>query len=102
MSQGIPKPKNTLTPLLPVTFPTEASAYFSFTAALRLAKRSGRLVPNATKVIAVTSFLSPIKHPNMVAMSPTIAVRIPIMPNITKNANQPPYHVTGGTMANNT
>ena len=38
----------------------------------------GRLVPMATRVIAVTSFLSPMLHPRAVAMSPMTAVRSPI------------------------
>ena len=52
ISQGKPRPRKTLTELLPVTFPMALSAYFSFIAAARLAKRSGRDVPSATKVIA--------------------------------------------------
>ena len=45
---------NTLTELLPVTFPIALSAVFSLTAAALLANVSGRDVPRATKVIAVT------------------------------------------------
>jgi hypothetical protein len=45
---------NTLTELLPVTFPIALSAVFSFTAAALLANVSGREVPRATKVMAVT------------------------------------------------
>lgn len=52
ISQGKPRPRKTLTELLPVTFPMALSAYFSFIAAARLAKRSGRDVPRATKVMA--------------------------------------------------
>ena len=51
--QGIPSPINTLTELLPVTFPIELSAVFSEVAAILLAKVSGREVPRATKVMAV-------------------------------------------------
>ena len=42
---GRPKPKNTLTELLPVTLPTELSAVASICAACLLANKSGRLVP---------------------------------------------------------
>ena len=52
ISHGKPRPRKTLTELLPVTFPIALSAYFSFIAAARLAKRSGRDVPSATKVMA--------------------------------------------------
>ena len=53
MIQGSPSPRKTLTELLPVTFPMELSAVFSLTAAILLAKVSGREVPRATKVMAV-------------------------------------------------
>ena len=53
MIQGSPSPKNTLTELLPVTLPMELSAVFSVTAAILLAKVSGKDVPSATKVMAV-------------------------------------------------
>lgn len=52
MTHGRPRPRNTLTELLPVTFPTALSAYFSCTAAALDAKVSGRDVPRATNVIA--------------------------------------------------
>ena len=42
---GNPSPKNTLTELLPVTFPTELSAVASHVAACLLANKSGKLVP---------------------------------------------------------
>lgn len=42
--QATPIPKNTLTALLPVTFPTHASAYWSWVAATLLAKVSGKRV----------------------------------------------------------
>ena len=51
---GIPIPMNTLTELLPVTFPIALSAVFSFTAAALEANVSGREVPRATNVMAVT------------------------------------------------
>lgn len=40
--QATPMPKNTLTALLPVTFPIHASAYWSWVAATLLAKVSGK------------------------------------------------------------
>jgi hypothetical protein len=52
ISQGKPRPRKKLTELLPVTFPIALSAYFSFIAVAQLAKRSGRDVPSATKVMA--------------------------------------------------
>ena len=52
MVHGSPRPKNTLTELLPVTFPMALSAVFSPTAAALLANVSGRDVPSATKVMA--------------------------------------------------
>ena len=54
MIQGIPRPMNTFTELLPVTFPIALSAVFSLTAAALLANVSGRDVPKATNVMAVT------------------------------------------------
>lgn len=50
MTQGIPRPKKTLTELLPVTLPIALSAVFSFLAAMRLANVSGKLVPKATNL----------------------------------------------------
>ena len=100
INQGVPRPRNTLTELLPVTLPTAASACFSLIAAHLLANKSGRLVPSATKVMAVTSALRPIRQPNIVARSPTITVRSPIIPRATQNVNQPPNHVQGGQTAN--
>lgn len=58
-----PMPKKTLTALLPVTLPMEASAYTSWTAAALLAKVSGTEVPKATKTTAVTESLRPIVQP---------------------------------------
>ena len=54
--QGRPKPKKTLTLLLPVTLPIALSAVRSATAADLEAKVSGKEVPRATKVIA-TNYL---------------------------------------------
>jgi hypothetical protein len=50
--QGTPRPRKTLTELLPVMFPIALSAVFSCMAAATLAKVSGRDVPRATNVIA--------------------------------------------------
>ena len=99
ISHGVPSPRNTFTELLPVTLPIDASAYFSLVAATLLAKRSGRLVPRATNVNAVTSFFKPTRQPNTEARSPMIAVKIPIMARQTTNASQPPSQEAGGTIA---
>jgi hypothetical protein len=47
---GNPRPRKTLTELLPVTLPIALSAVFSFLAAILLAKVSGKLVPKATNL----------------------------------------------------
>ena len=82
-------------------FPMALSAYFSLMAAARLANKSGKDVPSATKVMAVTVSSSPTKQPKMEAKSPIKAVRMPITAKDTKNVNQPPQILTGGTIANN-
>lgn len=79
ITQGNPKPRNTLTELDPVTLPTASSALSEFLAAVIDAKVSGKEVPKATNVIAVIDYLSPTTHPNTVAISPTIPVTTPIM-----------------------
>ena len=50
ITHGRPKPKNTLTELLPVTLPIALSAVFSVRQAIKLANVSGKLVPIATKL----------------------------------------------------
>jgi len=90
MTQGRPSPKNTLTELDPVTFPTAESAYFSAYAAAIDAKVSGREVPRATKVIAVIDGLTPKIQPNNVATSPTTAVTIPMTASAAMKQTQPP------------
>ncbi len=50
MTHGKPKPRKTLTELLPVTLPIALSAVFSFLAAIALANVSGSDVPRATKL----------------------------------------------------
>jgi len=67
-----------LTEFEPVIFPTAESALGLSLAAVILAKVSGRDVPMATKVMAVTPGLRPITHPIAPATSPTIAVSAPI------------------------
>ena len=67
IDQGSPKPRNTLTELLPVTLPSELSACSSCTAAVFDANKSGKLVPIATKVIAFTAGFKLTKQPNTFA-----------------------------------
>ena len=52
INQGNPKPRKTLTELLPVMLPIELSADSSLRAAVLLANVSGNDVPKATKVMA--------------------------------------------------
>ena len=54
ITHGSPRPRNTFTEFDPVTLPTAESAYSDDYAAVILAKVSGREVPIATIVIAVT------------------------------------------------
>jgi hypothetical protein len=63
---------------------------------------SGKEVPIATKVMAVTVGLSPITHPNKVANSPIIAVTNPINHKDTMKLNHPLHILAGGIMANRT
>ena len=102
ISQGIPKPRKTLTELLPVTLPMQLSAYFSFAAAVLLANRSGRLVPRATNVMAVAASSRPTRQPKMEARSPMMAVRPPMKARATKKQIQPPElrNEGGGIHAN--
>ena len=83
-------------------FPTAESAYFDVLAAVMLANVSGKEVPNATKVIAVTDGWIPSTHPRIVATSPTIAVISPIKVRAMKKVGTPPDKLDGGTMANST
>ena len=96
----MPRPINTLTELLPVTLPTALSAYFSLTAAVLLANVSGREVPRATKVMAVTSGFRPTRQPKILARSPTTMTRRPIMMRETVKQSQPPAIPGGGIRAN--
>ena len=99
ISQGSPKPRNTFTELLPVTLPIELSAVFSWVAACLLANKSGRLVPRATNVMAVTLSLSPMRHPKSPARSPIIMVTPAIIARARKKASHPPQMEGGGTIA---
>ena len=67
MTHGRPRPKNTLTELDPVTFPTAESACSDYLHAVILAKVSGSEVPRATKVIAVVAFGIPSTQPTISA-----------------------------------
>ena len=98
-NHGIPRPRKTLTELLPVTFPIELSAVFSCTAACLEANRSGSEVPSATNKMAFTLALRPIRQPKMEARSATTAVRSPIIISAAQKATQPPAMWGGGTKA---
>jgi len=99
---GSPRPRNTLTQLLPVTFPMELSAVWSSSAAVFDASVSGKLVPNATKVIAVMSSEKPMLHPSKLAKSPIHAVTVPIQANASAKHGHPPNKDAGGTDTNTT
>lgn len=101
MTHGRPSPRNTLTEFEPVTFPTAESAYFSAWAAAIDAKVSGRDVPRATKVIAVTAGSIPRTHPKRLANSPTTAVTIPMKPRAIQKQAHPPAQCGGGIKAKN-
>mmetsp|Transcript_46235 Transcript_46235/g.145009 ORF Transcript_46235/g.145009 Transcript_46235/m.145009 type:complete len:223 (+) Transcript_46235:353-1021(+) len=98
-SQGMPRPRKTLTQLLPVTFPSALSAVSSILIAIMEAKVSGNEVPRATMVMAVTGFSSPTRQPKMEARSPTMAVTQPIRPRATKKQYHPPPRLGGGIKA---
>jgi hypothetical protein len=100
ITQGKPRPRNTLTELLPFILPIELSAVFSFKAAVLLANVSGILVPKATKVIAVIGSSSPTKQPNIDARSLMTAVINPITANEIRNVGHPPRYLQGGMKAN--
>lgn len=90
-THGSPSPKKTLTELDPVTLPIEASANSSCLAAVIEAKVSGREVPKATNVIAVTDSLMFNTHPRTVAISPITYVTAPIIiKEQTKHGYPPP------------
>ena len=91
MTHGSPSPRNTLTELDPVTFPTAESACLPSLAADILAHVSGREVPIATKVMAVTPGLRPITQPMRLATSATMAVTTPMKPRAMKKQAHPPH-----------
>jgi hypothetical protein len=97
--QGKPSPRKTFTELDPVIFPIAESALSLLSAAILEAIVSGRDVPKATKVIAVTACLSLIAQPSKLAISPTIAVQRPIIARAKKNAGQPWRYLLGGIIA---
>ena len=84
----------------PVTFPIAESAESLYLAACIEANVSGRDVPSATKVIAVTSGFNPMTHPKRFANSATIAVIIPMKTSEITKASHPPQAFGGGTRAN--
>lgn len=96
MTHGRPSPTKIFTELEPVTLPMAESANSEFKAAVLLANVSGREVPIATSVIAVTDSFKYMLQPRMVAASATIAVINPMNEIATKKAAQPPYILTGG------
>lgn len=69
--------------------PTAESAYSELMAAVLEANVSGREVPRATNVMAVTGYLIISTHPNMFANSETTAVTIPMKKSETTNAYIP-------------
>lgn len=75
-----------MTELEPVMFPIAESASDDSLAAVIEAKVSGREVPKATKVMAVTDSLMPREQPRIVATSPTMAVTKPIQERAMKKA----------------
>jgi hypothetical protein len=77
MAHAKPSPRKTLTELEPVTLVIAASAVGSCCVANLEAKVSGKEVPNATKVMAVTSFRRPTMQPKRLARSEINAVVMP-------------------------
>ena len=63
------RPRKTDMALAATTFPMELSAVESLTEAILVANTSMREVPKVTRVIAVTSSLSPIRQPSILARS---------------------------------
>ena len=99
MSHGRPRPTNTLTELEPVTFPIAESANSEFYAAVILANVSGKDVPTATSVMAVTASFRPTTHPSVDATSATMAVIPPMKIKAIMKAGMPPPISTGGIKA---
>ena len=63
---------------------------------------SGMLVPKATNVMAVMRSFRPMRQPKMEAISPTMAVRSPIISKEHIKVGHPPPSVGGGMKANRT
>ena len=101
ISHGNPSPRKTLTEFEPVTLPIAESAVGELLAADMDANVSGKDVPRATNVMAVTESLTPHTHPNTSAAYPTTTVIIPMQAKEHTKAGHPPAHLTGGTVANN-
>jgi hypothetical protein len=101
MSHGNPSPRKTFTEFEPVTLPIAESAVSAFLAAVIDANVSGKEVPRATNVMAVTESSIPHTHPNISAAYPTITVIPPMYARETTNAGHPPPLLIGGTVANN-
>mmetsp|Transcript_126123 Transcript_126123/g.315197 ORF Transcript_126123/g.315197 Transcript_126123/m.315197 type:complete len:244 (+) Transcript_126123:199-930(+) len=99
INQGSPRPRKTLTELLPVTLPTDASAYGSCSAATFDANVSGREVPKATSVMAVIESGRPTTQPSIDARSPIRAVTMPIIRRAQTKHSQPPAKSAGGIRA---
>ena len=99
ITHGRPSPRNTLTELLPVMLPTAESACFDVLAAVTEARVSGRDVPRATMVMAVTDCSRPRAHPKRVATSATMAVIVPIMASAMMKAAHPLQVFLGGIQA---
>mmetsp|Transcript_34902 Transcript_34902/g.99636 ORF Transcript_34902/g.99636 Transcript_34902/m.99636 type:complete len:226 (+) Transcript_34902:360-1037(+) len=97
MVQDSPRPRKTLTQLLPVTLPMELSACSSCRAAVLDANVSGKLVPKATSVIAVMLSSMPTVQPSRLAMSLMAAVTTPIMKRAAQKVAHPPNITGGGT-----
>ena len=57
-------------------------------------------VLNRTFLLPVTLFFNPTRQPNMLARSPTTAVKSPIIPRDTKKQGHPPAMPAGGINAN--
>eukprot|EP00732_Lithocolla_globosa_P002316 Lithocolla_globosa_v1_NODE_1489_length_2538_cov_14.496979.p2 type:complete len:119 gc:universal NODE_1489_length_2538_cov_14.496979:427-783(+) len=71
-------------------------------AAVRDATVSGREVPNATIVMAVTESFKPRLQPRSVAKSLIRVVTPPIMERDTTKVKYPPKNLVGGQIANKT
>ena len=102
MTHGRPIPRNTFTEFDPVMLPTAESAVLDSLAAVILANVSGREVPMATNVIAVTPGLMPMTQPITFAISPTTAVRMPIKQIDATKHGSPPQMCGGGQHAKRT